>query len=225
MAAEFDGTDFVDEDFQRSGRNPFQASSASASPETPQRAPTREEVDTKLTELQSKLAELKREQSEIERERTAVEETRRRQMEFTTGREELIRDLSRGIQLLEEKAFATRRDAEQMAQSLVDLKDGLGKLQAIQESTWARENLSAELSRAMGLVDHARMEWNSARLKYSFLSTSPEAVPGASPGGEAKAASLLGGLKPLEIAKLGLALTWPIAAAGLAIFLTLLFRR
>jgi hypothetical protein len=224
MAAEFDATDFVDEDFQRSRQNPFQTPPMNTAPEDPQRAPSREEVDSKLTDLQGKLAELKREQSEIERERAAFEETRRRQIEFTTGREELIRDLNRGIQLLEEKEFATRRDAEQMAQSLKDLKEGLAKLQAVQEAAWTRENLSAELSRAMGLVDHARMEWNSARLKFAVLSANPEAAA-AAPAVEPKAVSPWAGMSLVEIGKIGLAFTWPIALAGLAIVLVLLLRR
>ena len=226
MAAEFDATEFVDEDLEKARRNPFQAPvPMNAAPEETPKAPTREEVDSKLTELHAKLAELKREQSEIERDRAAFEETRRRQIEFTTGREELVRDLSRGITLLEEKEFSTRRDAEQMAKSLTDLRESLIKLQAIQQESWSKENFSAELSRALGAADHARMEWNSARLKYPVLSANPQAepAPGAAPA--KKPASWLEGKSFLELAWLGLALTWPIAVAGLAIFLTLLIRR
>ena len=225
MAADFDATDFIDEDLQRSRHNPFQAPAMNAAPDNPQRAPTREEVDSKLTELQTKLAELKREQGEIERERTAFEETRRRQLEFTTGRAELIRDLSRGIQLLEDKEFATRRDAGQMAQSLADLKECLGKIQAIQDAGWTEENLSAELSRAMGLVDHARMEWNSARLKFTVLSANPQADAADAASLEKKPSTVLSGMSFVEMGRIGLALTWPIAVAALAIFFTLLFRR
>ena len=53
-----------------------------------QRAPTREEVDSKVAEAQQKLAELKRAQEDLERERSALEEVRRRQMEFQNGRKE-----------------------------------------------------------------------------------------------------------------------------------------
>jgi hypothetical protein len=225
MAADFDATDFIDDDSQQSRQNPFHAPAKNPASEGSQRAPTREEVDSKLTELHSKLAQLKQEQGEIERERAAFEETRRRQMEFTTGREELIRDLSRGIQLLEEKELATRRDAEQMAQSLRELKEDLAKLQAVQESSWTRENLSTELSRALGLADHARMEWNTARLKFPVLTAPSEAGPAARPAAEAKPAALLAGLSLAQIVRLGLALTWPVALAGLAIFLALLLRR
>jgi hypothetical protein len=225
MATEFDATEFVDEDLQRTRHNPFQTPPMQPAPDDPQRAPTREEVDSRLTELHAKLASLKLEQTEIERERSAFEETRRRQVEFTTGREELIRDLSRGLQLLQEKEFATRRDAEQMAKALQDLKDALAKLQAIQDAAWSRENLSSELSRAMGLVDHARMEWNSARLKFPVLSANPETGELPSPASAPRTASTLQDLAFFEIARVGLALTWPLALAALAIFSVLLLRR
>jgi hypothetical protein len=226
MAAEFDATDFVDEDFERARRNPFHAPAPmNAASDDPPRAPSRQEVDTKLTELHTRLAELKQQQGEIERERTAFEETRRRQMELTTGREELIRDLSRGVQVLEEREFATRREAEQMAKSLAELRDCLGKLQALQTEGWSRENFSAELSRAQGLVDHARMEWNSARLKFAVLSGNGELPQGPAAADPAKPLVPAAGRGFVELARMGLALTWPIALAGLAIFLTLLFRR
>jgi hypothetical protein len=226
MAAEFDATEFIDEDLERSRRNPLPTpASMNADPDEPPRAPTREEVDSKLVELQGKLAELKQEQDQIERERAAFEETRRRQMEFTTGREELIRDLSRGIQLLEEKEFAIRREAEQMARALGELRDSLAKLQAIQQENWTKETFNADLSRALGVADHARMEWNSARLKFSVLSAS---TVGGSDGGPAQATKPARPLEErsfLELARLGFALTWPIALAGLAIVVTLLVRR
>ena len=196
-----------------------------AAPDGPQRAPSREEVDAKLTELHTRLAELKQQQGAIELERTAFEETRRRQMELTTGREELIRDLSRGTQVLEEKEFATRREAEQMAKSLAELRECLAKLQAIRTEGWTQENFSSELSRAQGQVDHARMEWNSARLKFAVLSGDGEPPRGAAAAAEAKPLLPVAGKGLFELARLGLALTWPIALAGLAIFLTLLLRR
>jgi hypothetical protein len=223
MATDFDATEFVDEDFGPTRR----ASAPSPSPMTAPaddspRAPTREEVDSKVGDLQSKLSELKRQQSDLERERSTLEETRRRQMEFTTGREELIRDLSRGVQFLEERELAARRDAEQMAKSLTDLRESLVKLQQVQENAWTRDNLNSELSRALGVVDHARMEWNSARLKFPVLS----AQQGGPPAAEvpSKLPLPLAGRGFVELCKLGLAFTWPVALVILAILLVLLFK-
>ena len=74
MGSDYDPTDFVDRDFQAHKAPTALANPAAA---TPLRAPTREEVDTRVVEAQQKLAELKRVQEELERERSSLEETRR----------------------------------------------------------------------------------------------------------------------------------------------------
>src|SRR5437763_11213755 len=115
MPSDYDATEFVDGDFQvhKSSYTPAIGSASGL------RAPTREEVDSKVAEAHHKLAEKKRELEELERERSALEETRRRQAEFHTGRQEVIHNLTRGLGLLEEAEFSSRRDAEQMAKTLV----------------------------------------------------------------------------------------------------------
>ena len=45
-----------------------------------------------------------------------------------------------------------------------------GKVEAIHEETWTAENSDVELTRALTAVENARMEWNSARLKFPLLS-------------------------------------------------------
>lgn len=225
MATEFDPSEFVDDDFQRGGRRPGAA--ATVAPGGADRAPTREELDARVGDMQSKLSELKRAQQELERERTELEETRRRQAEFTRGRQEMEQHLTRGVGLLEEAEFASRRDAEQMAKALVDLREALLKVQAVHEETWTKENLNTELTRALTTLENARMEWNSARLKFPILSgeaatVTPAAGPVPAPGETLE--SFLHRKSYGELCKLGLALTWPIALAALAIFLALLRR-
>src|SRR5580693_10136553 len=134
MAAEFDATEFVDSDFQAAHKAAYTGTTPASG--AVNRAPSREEVDSKVGETQQKLAELKRIQDELERERSALEETRRRQMEYQTGRQETIQNLTRAVGLLEEAEFAARRDAEQMARSLVDMKEALVKVGALNEESW-----------------------------------------------------------------------------------------
>ena len=153
MSSDYDPTEFVDGDLQ-AHKPPYSSTSPGAG--QPQRAPTREEVDSKVTDAQQKLAELRREQEELERQRAALEETRRRQMEFQTGREETVRNLTRGVGLLEEAEFSARRDAEQMAKALVDLRDALSKVQAIHEETWTQDNFGTELTRALTALEGTR---------------------------------------------------------------------
>src|SRR5437879_4287593 len=133
MSSDYDATEFIDGDFQTQ-KAPY--ASAAASSSSGQRAPTREEVDSKVAETHQKLAELKRAQEELQRERAALEETRRRQMEFQTGRQEMVQNLTRGLGLLQEAEFNARRDAEQMAKALVELRDALSKIQAIHDEMW-----------------------------------------------------------------------------------------
>src|SRR5499427_9346687 len=163
MSSGYDPAEFVDGDFQ-AHKSPY--ATAPASGVASERAPTRQEVDAKVVEAQQKLSELKRAQEELERERAALEETRRRQREFQTGRQEMVHNLTRGLGLLEEAEFTSRRDAEQMAKAMVDLREALSKVEAIKEESWSKENFSVELTRGLTTVENARMEWNSARLKF-----------------------------------------------------------
>jgi len=212
MATEYDTTEFIDTDFQ-ARKSPYSAATGATS-STPFRAPTREEVDSKVTEAQQKLAELKRAQEELERERSALEEVRRRQAEFQTGRGEMMQNLTRGLGLLEEAEFAARRDAEQMAKSIADMRDALAKVQAIHEDGWTKDNFNVELTRALTTLENARLEWNSARLKYPVLAGEAPARP--TPAGVAPAnAPLLAPKSFGELCKMGLAFTWPLALIAL----------
>jgi predicted nuclease with TOPRIM domain len=217
--SDFDPADFVDDDFQ--ARKTQAAASSSG---LPSRAPTREEVDTRVADTHQKLAELKRAQEELERERTALEETRRRQMEFQTGRQEMIHNLTRGLGLLEESEFTSRRDAEQMAKAIADFRDVLSKIEAVREETWTKDNFNVELTRALTAIENGRMEWNAARLKFPLL-TGEKAASAA--GGESSApeAFPVSNRSFGELCKLGLALTWPlvlVALAALGVLVTIL---
>jgi chromosome segregation ATPase len=212
MSSEYDPAEFVDRDFQAQ-KTPYGTAPAGGGPG--QRAPTREEVDAELTQKQQQLAAILREKEEKERERAALEETRRRQIEFQTGREESVQNLTRGLGLLEEAEFSTRRDAEQMAKALVGLRDALSKVQAIHEETWTKDTFAVELTRALTTLENARMEWNAARLKFTVLSGERADGGAAAPQNAAAAPGFLGQRSVAELCRLGLALTWPLAAVAL----------
>lgn len=230
MPSEFDASEFVDDDFQSARKQAYAAagSTGAASGANAERPLSREEVDTKVGEVQHRLLELKRAQEELERERSTLEETRRRQMEFETGREEMLEHLTRGLGLLEESEFAARRDADQMAKALADLREALDKIQAIHQESWSQDNYNVELTRALTTIENARMEWNAARLKFSVLSgeAAREPQPGAAPvtGNPFVAPTM----DFAHLCKLGLAITWPlalIALLGLGILVTMLIQR
>ena len=222
MAAEYDSTEFIDTDFQ-AHKSPF-ATPTSAN--DPLRAPTRDEVDRKVVEAQQKLAELKRAQDDLERERASLEELRRRQTEFQTGRQEMIHHLARGLGLLEEAEFNSRRDAEQMVKTIADFRDALDKIQAVHDETWTKENFHIELTRALTVIENARMEWNAARLKIPALEG--EMLKKAEmENAPAPALSPFANLDFGELCKIGFAMTWPllvVALGALGIFVAILLR-
>jgi hypothetical protein len=224
MPSEYDATEFEDSDFQ-AARKAAYTGSVSAAAASANRAPTREEVDSKVGETQQKLAELKRVQEELERERAGLEETRRRQIEFQNGRQETIQNLTRGIGLLTEAEFAARCDAEQMAKSLLEMQAALGKVELTNEAAWTQDNFAVELTRALTVIENARMEWNAARLKFPVLSGGAEA--GAPAKNAVTASAWLGGQSLGQLCKLGLALTWPLATVALVVgvLMILLLRR
>lgn len=222
MASEHDLTEFVDTDFEQR-QSTFSAAAAGLS----QRAPSREEVDVKMSEAQQKLAELKRAQEGLERQRADLEETRRRQIELQTGREEMSDNLTRGITLLEEAEFDARQEAEQMAKTLAGLHDAREKISAIQEQSWSQEDYQRDLTRALTVIENARMEWNTARLKFPLLSGKGGAAETGKPMSEGHRFPLAE-LSAWQAFKLGLAMTWPLmlvsSAAAAALIVVLLQR-
>lgn len=225
MSSNFDDSDFVDADFQAAKSAGF--ATATATTPIAGRPPTREELDSKVTETQQRLAELKAAQEKLERERAAIEEARRRQIELQNGREETLNNLTRGIGLLEEAEFAARRDAEQMAKTISDLREAAEKLRAINQETWTKDNWNIELTRALTTIENSRMEWNSARMKWPKLSD-PTAVANA---GAAPAPATIPQLTPLlagdnfgQLCRIGFALTWPVLLGTLAVIVALFLR-
>ena len=219
MAAKFDESEFIDTDYESSKQSlglgtVTTTTMTSHSPTSAMRPPSREEIEAKVSDAHTKLAELKRAQEQLERERAALEESRRKRVEFQTGREEMLHHLTRGVEMLQEAEFQARRDAEQMAKTLSDMREALGKVEALKEEGWTQENWTTELTRALTTLENSRMEWNSARLKWPVLDGAMK------PTAENEAdKSVLGALERksfLDLCRLGLALSWPVAVAALA---------
>jgi hypothetical protein len=224
MPSDFDATEFVDDDF-RKGPKGVQPASATGGEPLPARAPSREEVDGRVGEMQQKLAELKRVQEELERERAGLEETRRRQIEFQTGRKECIHNLHRAVGLLKEAEFASRRDTEQMARALADLSAALVKVEATNEQTWTKENFNAELSRSLAVVESARMEWISAKTKFPILSGQSADLKKTSAQETVAPSTGIQDMGLFQLCKIGLAMTWPLALVALIVGLLLVFAK
>jgi len=199
----FDGTDFVDADV-----------SPTRTPPAGNRAPTREELDAQLTGTQQQLAKLKEAQDQLERARAAVEEMRRRRSEFSNGRGEMLQSLTRGIGILEQSEHEARQNAEQMAKSLVGLREALGAVEQLNEQAWTAETWEKELTRALTTIENARREYLGACRSWPVLDTKSAEETGEF-GRKPDPIQGLAALPMASLCRLGLALTWPVAVAAL----------
>lgn len=181
------------------------------------RPPSREEIDQQVTAAQQALVELRQRQEVLERERGQLEEARRKRLEFEQGREEMLAHLTRGVGLLTDAEQSARRDAEQMSRTLIDLQEALEKVKMLDEAAWKAEDYTSELSRALATLENARMEWNSAQVKWPVLNgvSMVEGDRARAGGGGVEEGFFPSNRSPVEWARMGLALTWPVAAAVL----------
>lgn len=219
----YDDTEFVDRDFPTSPSPSGGASSRSTA--AAGRAPTREELDAQVTANQQQLAKLHEAQEQLERARAELEEMRRRRADFQQGRTELRDQLTRGIGLLEKADFDARRESEQIVRSLEGLRAAASQIESLREESWTDTDWNQQLSRALTVIENARMELNAARLKWPILDSDVSSNPThAGAAGPASLADL-----PLKtLLRLGFALTWPIAVVGIvavAVFALVLLRR
>lgn len=215
----YDGTDFEDTDY--TAPRPAVPAAAAAG-----RAPTTEELSGQLTSTEQQLAKLRETQEQLERARAALDEMRRRRSEFSHGRTEMLQALTRGVGLLEAGELKARRDAEQMAKTLAGLREALANVERLDETSWTDTTWERELTHALTTIENARLEHNAARLKWPV-------IDGKTPA-ELEKETVAGGLASLtelplgRLCKLGLALTWPIAAVALValgVFLAILLRK
>ena len=211
--AVFDGPDLLEEDF------PATAKGATLVNED------HEELDDQVSTLQTQLANLNHARDKLEREKATVEESRRRFSEFQTGREEMLHELTRSLGLLEEAQLDAQRDAEQMTRSMDDLRDALTKVDSLVEVDTHDEDWKVLLTRNLTTIENARMELNSARLKWTLLSGIRDDE------GQGFTTPVQPGQTGLPLPKSfgqlclwGLALTWPVLLIGAAITAVLLLR-
>lgn len=219
-------TDFFDEDLSaaesaRTGKTARQEpAKAAEEPAGGRMARHRDEVSGQVAGRMSELERLRQRQEEIEREKANLESLSRKQEEYEKGKQDVIEKLDRSILLLENEEVQATRMVELLSSMRARFKDMLAELRAIDEERWADETFNAELSKALAVVEDARMAYKKGLAKIE-ASRWPE-------GGEAKGpAYAVDALPPEEPAqegfahwlKAGIAFTLPLAVVIIVLYL------
>jgi hypothetical protein len=131
--------------------------------------PHKEEVDWKLEQARERLLTLRRQQDELERQKSDLEELRRKQEEYARGKNEMIDNLTRGLVTLEQEQIKSQRLAELSGNTHEAFRDYLEQLKALNDEEWSSGTVRGELSKALGLIENSRLEYNRARTKLDCL--------------------------------------------------------
>ncbi len=131
------------------------------------RGPGSERIDSQVQKAQEQLLNLKRQQEQIERQKRELEELSRRQEELETGRTEMVEKLTRALVVVERQSTEASKRVEQLNATGESFASHLHALEGIQPKSWASSDLQRELSRALGMVDHARAEFNQQKSRLA----------------------------------------------------------
>ena len=185
----------------------------------------REELDSNLEQAREQILTLQRKKEELERAKGELEEMRRRHDEFARGRVEIVEALNRGLIVLEHEQVETQRMVDLIARTRQTFKEQLSHVEGLSDAHWNNENLKSELSKALAMIETARMEFNRACLRIDVLQTkSPDDLP------QTPLDKFSGPTNPLErvgfgqAMRLGFAFSLPLLVVLLVLVLTLMIK-
>ncbi|MCX6898491.1 MAG: hypothetical protein NT105_07305 [Verrucomicrobia bacterium] len=185
----------------------------------------REELDSNLEQAREQILTLQRKKEELERAKGELEEMRRRHDEFARGRVEIVEALNRGLIVLEHEQVETQRMVDLIARTRQTFKEQLSHVEGLTDANWNNENLKSELSKALAMIETARMEFNRACLRIDVLQTkSPDDLP------QTPLEKFSGPTNPLErisfgqAMRLGFAFSLPLLVVLLVLVLTLMIK-
>ncbi len=192
-----------------------------------QQVASSERIGNEVQKAQEQLLTLRRQQEQIERQKRELEELSRRQEELEQGRTEMIEKLSRALVAVERQTGEAQKRVEQLHSTNEAFGGHLAALESINPKGWASADLQRELSRALGMVDHARTDYNQQKARFAADaskdegaatgSTSPEASSYAAMFGEA------GGHDFAYWLKAGVAFTLPLLVLGFLMLMVLCY--
>ncbi len=129
----------------------------------------KQEVDSQATRAMQELELLRKRQEQLELEKRELEEFKRKSEEFERGKRDVIANIKRNLTSIERDQLDTQRMQELLEATRVRFKTLLGNLEDIKEQSWSEENIREELTRALGMIEDARMEYNRSVSKIETM--------------------------------------------------------
>jgi hypothetical protein len=172
---------------------------------------------------QNRLSQLRAEEEALLREKQQFEELSRKQQQFMQGRSEMAEKLSRSIAMLDRETYEAQKRVEQLLVIKDTFHQHLDLVDALHPEQWNSRDLPQELTRALGMIEDAREDYQKNIARVQMLTQAPaSALPAAtvavSPLRELSAPAAAG--LPVEISRrafrlwafCGAAFTLPLVA-------------
>lgn len=125
----------------------------------------KQDVDSQATRAMQELEVLRKRQEQLEIEKRELEEFKRKSEEFERGKRDMIANIKRSLTSIEREEMDSQRMLELLEGNRNRFKTLLSDLDSINEQSWSDDNIRVELTRALGVIEDARVEYNKAMAK------------------------------------------------------------
>jgi hypothetical protein len=125
----------------------------------------KQDVDSQATRAMQELEALRKRQEQLELEKRELEEFKRKSEEFERGKRDVIANIKRSLTSIERDEIEAQRLQELLQGTRVRFKALLTALEDIKEQLWTDDNIREELTRALGTIEDARIEYNRSVAK------------------------------------------------------------
>lgn len=172
-----------------------------------------------IVQLQKDVVELEKQQKDKLEQLHELEENKRREDEYHLGKKEVEDKLNQYIQVLNEELIRSRRETDLIDKTLVDLSSAHEKVLALDEALWAPQNRFSEISRALAIIENARMEINSTRVKLPIVDGPVVNPPRISSTKSETLDEILKDYSLNKSLKIGVVFLWPVLLLNVLFFI------
>lgn len=176
----------------------------------------KQDADSQATRAMQELDALRKRQEQLEMEKRELEEFKRKSEEFERGKRDMVANFKRSLTMIERDELEYQRMLEVLDTSRNRFKTMLADLDAINEQSWSDETIRVELTRALGVIEDARLEYNKTMAKIEAVKSERSTGPSSSSVSQVTfddEASLMSHEKPFSYwLKIGAAFSLPLIA-------------
>ncbi len=195
-----------------------------------------ENLAERVQTTQQRLTLLRAEAEALEREKLQFEELSRKQRDFMQGRTEMAEKFNRAIAMLDRESYEVQKRVEQLLVIRDVFHQHLDVVGSLNPEQWNPKDLCQDLTRALGIIEDAREEYQKAMSRVQMLTSAAASaapvVASVSLGQGREASSQRFGGLPVEISRnafrmwafCGAAFTAPLLGVALLYLLVRLIR-